>query len=505
VTETQIAKKGCPHYGAPVLDNTRRRRLSPTLWRPLRIRSLLSAPVQLRPHYPAPQFVRFSAKTGLQDQPKPARSKRLVLARSGRYKKIGVPHRNYQTCNAFGEITACANMVDQTFETFISGLVRGLNRDRSVAAFFTQPNARDGNHMESCQTAKVAALRDAAPRVVVITGGSSGIGRCTAALFAQRGWRVGLIARGAEGLLATSLDVEAAGMGVATAQADVTDCAALLQAANAIKAELGPIDVWINCAGNGVYGRFEDVPETEFQRVTDVTYHGTVNGTRVALSHMRPRGKGSIVNVCSAIAFHGLPLLSSYAGAKAAVRAFGQAIHGELALDRSHIKISTVFPPAVNTPFFCHATTHMGWPARPARPVYQPEVVAQGIWQAVASGRREMTISGTAAVFSLMTFLAPALIAWCTARLGMERQLTRDHEISQLQEPTLFTPSVRVFGVRGPFGRWARGWSTQLWLERLLMTVTTVFTRPKCHRAERPDVLSLSTLVPPGADRELEG
>jgi len=323
-----------------------------------------------------------------------------------------------------------------------------------------------GVHIESIQMAKAAALRDTVAGVVVITGGSSGIGRCTAALFARRGWRVGLIARGAEGLMASSQDVEAMGMCAATAQADVTDSAALTQAANAIRAKLGPIDVWINCAGNGVYGRFDSVPEAEFQRVTDVTYHGTVNGTRVALSHMRPRGHGSIVNVCSAIAFHGMPLMSSYSGAKAAVRAFGQAIRSELRLERSPVRITTVFPPAVNTPFFSHASSHMGWPARPLRPVYQQEVVAQGIWQAVVSGRPEMTISGTVAVFSLATRIAPTLIAWCMGRLGIERQLTRDAGAVLLLEPTLFVPARQVFEGRGPFGSGARTWSLHLWLER---------------------------------------
>jgi short-subunit dehydrogenase len=357
--------------------------------------------------------------------------------------------------------------------------------------------------MDSFQMAGQSASRGTVPRLVVITGGSSGIGRCTAALFARRGWRVGLIARGAEGLAACSQDIEAAGSCAATAQADVTDTAALLGATNAIIAELGPIDVWINCAGNGVYGRFDDVPEAEFQRVTDVTYHGTVNGTRVALSHMRPRGHGSIVNVCSAIAFHGLPLLSSYAGAKAAVRAFGQAMRGELAIDRSPIRISTVFPPAVNTPFFSHATSHMGWPARPARPVYQPEVVAQGIWQAAMSGRPEMTISGTAATFSLMSRLAPALIAWCTARLGVERQLTRDEPICRLQEPTLFMPSQRVFGVHGPFGRWARSWSMQLLLERFFVFAATSTFEWTRRAKSPPDARSPATHVPPDLCPEL--
>jgi short-subunit dehydrogenase len=349
------------------------------------------------------------------------------------------------------------------------------------------------------------ALTDQAAQVVIITGGSSGIGRCTAALFARRGWKVGLIARGAEGLAASLQDIEAIGAVAATAQADVTDSGALEEATDAIVAALGPVDVWINCAGNGVYGRFGDVPEREFRRVTDVTYHGAVNGTRVALANMRPRDAGCIVNVCSAVAFHGLPLMSSYAGAKAAVRAFGQAVQGELRLERSRIRISTVFPPAVNTPFFSHAVSHMGWPARPAWPVYQPEVVAQGIWQAVASGRKEMTISGTAAAFSLATRLAPGLIAWCMSRLGMERQLTRDRDACRLQEPTLFVASRRVFDVHGPFGNGARARSMHLFLERQLTTVKAALRRAWPGRARPPDVRLQPTRVRPEPDRELDG
>ena len=338
-------------------------------------------------------------------------------------------------------------------------------------------------------------------RVVVITGGSSGIGRCTAGLFARHGWRVGLIARGAEGLAAARCDVERTGALAATAQADVTDSEALVAAANAIVADLGPIDVWINCAGNGVYGRFGDVPEREFQRVTDVTYHGTVNGTRVALAHMRPRGRGRIVNVCSAIAFHGLPLMSSYAGAKAAVRAFGQAVQGELKLERSAIAISTVFPPAANTPYFSHATSHMGWPARPAWPVYQPEVVAQGILQAVASGKREMTISGTVVAFALATRLVPGLIALAMGKMGIERQATGDPDARRLQEPTLFAPSQHVFEVHGPFGRGARRRSMHLWCERRLTTFRQLF-----RMASRPPAIaSPPTRVPPEPGPELAG
>ncbi len=304
------------------------------------------------------------------------------------------------------------------------------------------------------------------PAVVIITGGSSGIGRCTAGLFARQGWHVGLIARGKAGLEAAAEDVRAAGGRVATAAADVADSAGLRQAADEIVAQLGLPDVWINCAGNGVYGRFATVPEAEFDRVTAVTYGGTVNGCRIALALMRPGDAGTIVNVCSAVAFHGLPLMTSYSGAKAAVRGFAQALRAELTIERSRVRVSSVFPPAVNTPFFSHAISHMGWPARPAPPVYQPEVVAAGVHLAAMTGRPEVVVSGTAATFALATRLFPDLVAWLMSRLGFEGQLTRNADVAELQEPTLFAPSDRASPVHGPFGRQARRHSMQLWVMR---------------------------------------
>ncbi|MBW4023398.1 MAG: SDR family NAD(P)-dependent oxidoreductase [Proteobacteria bacterium] len=304
-------------------------------------------------------------------------------------------------------------------------------------------------------------------RVVIITGGSSGLGRCTAALFARAGWSVGLIARGAAGLAAAAEDVRAAGARAAVAVADVTDSAALAAAAAAIEQALGPIAVWINAAGNGVYGRFTEVPEDEFRQVTEVTYLGTVNGARVALALMRPRNRGTIVNVCSGVVFHGLPLMTSYSGAKAAVRAFGQALRIELAFERSAVRVSTVFPPAVNTPFFNHAISHMGWPARPVPPVYQPDVVARGIYMAASTGRPEMTISGTVACFALLSRIAPVWTGAVIRRLGVDGHLVRDAAADHGASPTVFAPSEAASPVHGAFGRRARRWSTQMGLRRL--------------------------------------
>jgi short-subunit dehydrogenase len=309
-------------------------------------------------------------------------------------------------------------------------------------------------------------------RVVVITGGSSGIGRCTAGLFARRGWTVGLIARGEAGLQDTAEELRRDGTCVGTAVADVACARDLTAAAERLVAELGAPDVWINCAGNGVYGQFSIVPCEEFDRVTAVTYTGTVNGCRTALALMAPRGYGTIVNVCSAAAFHGLPMMTSYAGAKAAIRGFAQALRAELRIASSFVRVTTVFPPAVNTPFFAHAASHANWPARPLPPVYQPEIVAEGIYYAATKGGAEVTITGTASIFALAVRAAPDLIAWCMTRLGFEGQLARGPEACVLAGHTLFAPSIEASPVHGRFGRHARTYSLQLAAKRALAAFT---------------------------------
>lgn len=311
----------------------------------------------------------------------------------------------------------------------------------------------------------------------MITGGSSGIGRCTAKVFARRGWKVGLIARGTAGLAAAAEDVRLAGAVVAVAVADVADSAALERAAESIIAALGPLDAWINAAGNGVYGRLLDVPEDEYRRVTDVTYMGTVNGTRTALRRMLPRDHGTIINVCSGMAFHGLPLMTSYVGAKAAVRGFGQSIRTELKLGRSRVHVGTVFPPAVNTPFFSHSPSYMGFPSRPVRPVYQPEIVAQALYLAATGRHREMTVSSIVLAFSLVSRLSPTLAAWLTERLRFDALLSRDPAALDAEEHSLFTPPQRMFSVHGPFGDRARGWSAQVWLWGAWRNLGSFFSR----------------------------
>jgi NAD(P)-dependent dehydrogenase (short-subunit alcohol dehydrogenase family) len=166
--------------------------------------------------------------------------------------------------------------------------------------------------------------------VVVITGASAGVGRAVVQRFARAGASVALVARGEAGLEGARRDVEAAGGRAIVCPTDVAIAADVQAAAARAEAELGPIDIWINCAMVTVFAEFKDVTMEEFRRVTEVTYLGYVHGTHAALMRMLPRDRGTIVQVGSALAYRSIPLQSAYCGAKHAVRGFTDALRTEL-------------------------------------------------------------------------------------------------------------------------------------------------------------------------------
>ena len=307
-------------------------------------------------------------------------------------------------------------------------------------------------------------------RVIVITGGSSGIGLATALLYARRGWRVGLIARSLDGLAAAAERVRVAGAPVATAAADVTDSAALAAAAAQIEAELGPIEVWVNNAGIAVLGRFTDCDERDFRRSIDVTFMGQVNGTRVALAAMAPRKRGTIIGICSAVGYRAVPMMAAYSAAKWAVRGFYEAVRSELMHDRIRVHLGLVHPPAVNTPFFSHAPANFGAghetdSPRPPPPVYQPELIAEAVWLAVSEQRRDVRVGGTTEQFAVLNTLMPGVLDRVAALAGFVAQRTRRRDVAQLRAPALYEGNSKGV-VHGPFGHEARAGSSQMWLQR---------------------------------------
>ena len=225
-------------------------------------------------------------------------------------------------------------------------------------------------------------------RIVVVTGGSAGVGRAVVREFAAHGYDVAILARGEAGLAAAAADVEASGGRALPIETDVAVLEQVEAAAARVESELGPIDVWVNVAFVGALRFFWDTDDAVYRRITDVTYFGFVNGTRVALSLMRPRNRGVVVQVGSALAHRGIPLQSAYCGAKHAIKGFTESVITELIHERSKVRVCMVDLPGVNTPQFDWNDNEFDEHPMPVPPIFQPEIPARMVRHIAEHPRR---------------------------------------------------------------------------------------------------------------------
>lgn len=288
------------------------------------------------------------------------------------------------------------------------------------------------------------------PGVVVITGASAGVGRAIVHQFARAGWRIGLIARDAAALEQVRREVEELGGTGLVIPADVSDAEAVFTAADSAERSLGPIDVWINDAMVTVFAPVWLITPEEFRRVTEVTYLGVVHGTMAALRKMRPADRGKIIQIGSALAYRGIPLQSAYCGAKHAIRGFTDSLRTELIHEASHIDITMVELPAVNTPQFDWARTHMSSQPRPVAPVVEPEVIARAVFDVVHAPHRELWIGLSTLKVILGNMILPAFLDRYLAHVAFNGQ--KAHQpVSPDRKDNLMTPVTSLHRTRGSF------------------------------------------------------
>jgi len=296
-----------------------------------------------------------------------------------------------------------------------------------------------------------------APRTVVVTGASAGLGRAVARRLAEDGHRIALVARGRAGLEAAAGEVHAAGGTALVLVCDVADAPALDDAASRAEQELGPIDVWINCAMTAAQGRVLDLPAADLRRVTEVTYLGSVHGVQSALRRMVPRDRGHVLQIGSALGVRAAPTQAPYSAAKHAIRGFCDAAAAELHHDGSRVRITLFSPPAMNT-------THFGWvrattrgAPRPFPPVVQPEAVAKQVAWAIEHPERSHVTIDAASVLAVpfgrtgVPVLGPVVGALFTA--GLQTRSALRPRPDALHAPL---DDVRDHGARGTFGGEAR-------------------------------------------------
>ena len=298
--------------------------------------------------------------------------------------------------------------------------------------------------------------------VAVVAGGSAGLGRAVVRALADDGWDVAVLARGEARLAASVEEVRSRGRRATGVPTDVADAAAVEAAADRIEAELGPIDLWVNGPLTIVHAEFLDIDPHDFERITDVTYHGAVNGTRAALSRMVPRDRGHVIQVTSALSHRGMPLMAAYSAAKAAERIFSESVRSELLHSRSAVRLSQVDMPALNTPLYSWMKTMLPHHSRPLPIVFQPEVGARVVARVARHPRPRTWVGEPTVVAILGNRVAGGLFDRLLARFGYRLQQAPDAAEPMLP-PNLHAPVDAAADAHGIFDDRSVRWSPQTW------------------------------------------
>ncbi len=268
-------------------------------------------------------------------------------------------------------------------------------------------------------------LKPLAQQVVLITGASSGIGRQSALRFAKAGAKVALVARNEEALRSAVAEIEAAG-GVATyAVADVADAEQLAAAATSAVAKLGHLTTWVNNAGVGMYTKILATDVVDERRLFETNFWGVVNGSRLAVRHLKASGGGALINLGSEVSDISIPIQGMYATSKHAIRGFTDALRDEILADNLPVSVTLIKPAAINTPFTRHAKNNLMHDATLPPPVYDVDIVADQILHAAVHGGRELYAGGGGRITALLGQHFPNLTDHLMATWGVSHQLTK--------------------------------------------------------------------------------
>jgi NAD(P)-dependent dehydrogenase (short-subunit alcohol dehydrogenase family) len=298
---------------------------------------------------------------------------------------------------------------------------------------------------------------------VVVTGASSGVGRAIARAFGSAGARVGLIARGVDGLEACASEIHRAGGEALVLPCDVSDAEAVDRAAAAVAEKWGRIDTWVNDAMVSVFSPATQMTPDEFRRVTEVNYLGTVHGTLAALRYMLPVDEGVVLQIGSALVYRSIPLQSAYCASKAAIRGFTDSLRCELLHDGSQVKLCMLQLPAVNTPQFDVVRSRLPRHPKPVPPIFQPEVIARAALHAALHPTREIWVGWSAAKAILGQKFVGGLLDRYLGRIGYDAQQD-ERPVPPDRPDNLMAPLAGDRGAHGDFDAESRPGSAELWL-----------------------------------------
>jgi short-subunit dehydrogenase len=242
----------------------------------------------------------------------------------------------------------------------------------------------------------------------------------------------------------------------------VADAGAVEEAAAAVEAEFGSIDVWINNAMVSVFSPVKQMTAEDYRRVTEVTYLGVVHGTLAALRRMLPRDRGVILQVGSALAYRAIPLQSAYCAAKHAIKGFTESLLSELIHDQSKVRVTMVHMPALDTPQFGWVKSRLPRNPQPVPPIFEPEVAAEALLFAAENDRRELWVGVPTVRAIVGERVVPGALDHYLANIGYEAQQT-DEPVDPERRDNLWAPVPGDHGAHGAFEARSSDRSGELW------------------------------------------
>jgi NAD(P)-dependent dehydrogenase (short-subunit alcohol dehydrogenase family) len=286
-------------------------------------------------------------------------------------------------------------------------------------------------------------------QVVVIAGGSYGLGRAIARAAAERRARVVVGARTREALDGAVADAGRVGAEAIAVETDVTDRKQVEALVEAAVDRFGRIDTYVANAMVTVYAEAHDLAEDELRRVFDVNFFGGVYGYWAALPYLRV-SQGTFVQIASALSYRGIPLQAAYCSTKAALRTFFESARVEQEKQRSGVSISVILPGAINTPQFDRARQKLGLQPQPVPPIYQPEPFAEAVVHCCERPIRELPLGWGAQKLLWGQKLSPRAGDLVLLRNGWTGQHT-DEPKPKDSPDNLFEPMPGDPGAHGRF------------------------------------------------------